>query len=273
MQEYVEKGWVVLDFPSLDVVLQAREELEAELSRLLGTKTTLEGYRMEDDERHSQVQIAMTRFFREKEYDFISPLLPQFREILGPDIVKQDNPFLRIARPEKKQDNIGFHRDSFYGGTAYELSFFVPFVELGPGNTMSVISGSHVESEEAYPTTQHVSEEVTKGSDKHKLGFMYAPKEMEPSIEKRVKPVPLKIGQALVFCLPLVHGCIVNKESVTRWSSDQRLMPAFAPIDMGERQVSYKVISQSPTTECVKKYEEANGQRSEVELGLCLSEN
>lgn len=273
MKEYIEKGWVVFDFPSTQQLCLAKEELERELSRLLGRKTTLEGYREEDDERHSQTQIAMTRFFREQNYDFITPVLPQFREILGPDIVKQANPFLRIARPGKRQDNIGYHRDSHYGGTAYELSFLVPFVEMGPGNTMSVISGSHVESEEAYPTKQHISEEVTKGSPKHQLGFMYAPKAMESTIAERVKPVPLKFGQALVFCLPIVHGCVVNEESVTRWSSDQRLMPTFAPIEMGERQVEYTVISESPTTTCVRKYEEANGQRSEVELGLCLSEN
>jgi len=273
MKEYIENGWMVFDFPSLDPILQAREELEKELHRLLGTKTRLEDYREENDERHTQTQIAMTRFFREQAYDFTTPLTAQFREILGPDIVKQANPFLRIARPGKRQDNIGFHRDSFYGGTAYELSFFVPFVDLGPGNTMSVISGSHVESEEAYPTTQYISEDVTKGSAKHQMGFMYAPKVMDPSIEKRVKPVPLKIGQSLVFCLPIVHGCVVNAENSTRWSTDQRLMPTFAPVDMGTRQVAYEVVSESPVTQCVKKYEEANGKRSEVELGLCLSKN
>lgn len=270
MKEYLENGWAVFDFPTQAPLLKAKEELETELSRLLGRPTRLEDYQEEDDERHSQIQIAMTRFFREQEYDFITPFLPQFREILGPDIVKQTNPFLRIARPGKKQDNIGFHRDSFYGGTAYELSFLVPFVDLGPGNTMSMISGSHVESEEAYPTTMYVSQEVTKGSSKHQLGFMYAPKVMEPSIVERVEPVPLKFGQALVFCLTVVHGCIVNEENVTRWSSDQRLMPTFAPVDMGERQVRYRVVSESPTTKCVRKYEEANGKRSEVELGLCI---
>ncbi len=273
MKQYMEKGWAVFDFPLIDPLLEVREILEKELSRLLGTRTTLERYRMEDDQRHSDIQIAMTRFFRDKQFDFTTPLLPQFREILGPDIVRQENPFLRIARPEKQQDNIGFHKDSFYGGTAYELSFFVPFVDLGPGNTMSVISGSHIEAETAYPTTQFVSQEVTKGSPKHQLGFMYAPKVMEPSIAERVEPVPLKLGQALVFCLPIVHGCVVNKEKITRWSTDQRLMSRYAPVEMGTRQVVYKVISQSPASYCVEKYEEANGKRSEIELGLCVSKN
>ena len=178
MKNYIENGWVVLDFPSKAPLIQLREELEGELARLIGRRCALEDYREEDDARHLQTQVEMTRFFREKQYDLVTPLLPHFREILGPDIVKQANPFLRIARPGKRQDNIGYHRDSFYGGTPYELSFFVPFVDLGPGNTMSVISGSHIEAEAHYPTTQYVSQEVQKGDSKHQLGFMYAPKVM-----------------------------------------------------------------------------------------------
>ena len=273
MSDFYQKGWVVFDFPDLEPLLSIKEDLESELYRLLGTRLSLEEYCEEDNERHGAIQIAMTRFFREKRYDLTTPLLDALREIIGPDIVKQANPFLRVARPGRREDNIGFHRDSFYGGTAYELSFFVPFVDLGAGNTMSVITGSHLESEEAYPTTQYTSPDVTKGSAKHQLGFMYAPKVMEPSIKERVEPVPLKFGQALLFSLPIVHGCEVNAEKKTRWSMDQRLMPTFAPIEMGNRQVEYEVISQSIITQCAKRYEEANGQRSEVELGLCLQKD
>ncbi|MCH9610955.1 MAG: hypothetical protein S4CHLAM81_02660 [Chlamydiales bacterium] len=273
MQEYIDKGWVVLDFPDISELERVKEELEGRLSSLVGKKCSLEEYREEDDSRHSKIQIEMTQFFREQEYDFITPLLPAFREIMGLDIVKQANPFLRIARPGKSQDNIGYHRDSHYGGTPYEHSFFVPFVELGPKNTMSMIDGSHLESEEAYPTTKIQSKEVTKGSKKHQLGFLYAPQKMEDSVADRVKPVPLKFGQALVFCLPVVHGCIMNGDSITRWSSDQRLMPTYAPVEMGERQVKYTVVSESPTAVCARRYEEANGKRCEVELGLCLQQN
>ena len=273
MEEYIKKGWMVFDFPDPSCVLKAKETLEKKLSALLGEKTTLEEYNLQDDAKHSAIQVEMTKFFREQQFDFITPLLPQFQAILGLDLVAQENPFLRIARPKQKKDNIGFHRDTFYGGTPYELSFFVPFVDLGPKNTMSVISGSHLEPESAYVTEQKVSETITKGSPKHQLGFMYAPKQMEASIETQVEPVPLKLGQALVFSLPIVHGCIENLEEVTRWSTDQRLMNAYAPIDMGERQILYKVVSRSPASICAQKYEEANGKRCEVELGLCLSEH
>ena len=84
------------------------------------------------------------------------------------------------------------------------------------------------------------------------------------SIAQRVTPLPLRLGQALLFSLPLVHGCEINAEKMTRWSSDQRLMPTFAPIDMGTRQVQYTRVNESPIALCARRYQEANGQHREV---------
>ncbi|MCP5468967.1 MAG: hypothetical protein H7A36_00475 [Chlamydiales bacterium] len=95
---------------------------------LLGEATTLEHYHEHvEDDQHPDIQFAMTKFFHEH-FDYVTPMLPIFRGIFGLDISMQMNPFLRIARPNKGGDNIGFHRDTFYGGTPYELSFFVPLL-------------------------------------------------------------------------------------------------------------------------------------------------
>src|SRR3990167_4112474 len=202
VMDYVENGWVVVEFPCLESLFDIKRELESELSRLVGKRMTLETYHEEatDDRWHSEIQVAMTQFYRERKFDVVSPLLPFFRDILGPDVSRQVNPFLRIARPNKLCDNIGFHRDTFYGGSPYEVSLFVPFVDLGPGNTMSVISGSHLHPESRYPTTrvENPDKEVVKGSKKHSLGFMYAPKVMDATVEELVQPLPLRVGQALI---------------------------------------------------------------------------
>ena len=52
------------------------------------------------------------------------------KEFTGIDIHIQKNPFLRIARPNKIEDNIGFHRDTLYGQSQFEVSVHVPLVNL-----------------------------------------------------------------------------------------------------------------------------------------------
>ena len=96
----------------------------------------------------------------------------------------QTNPYLRIARPNKKVDNIGYHRDTFYGGNPFELSVFVPFVDLDARGTLNLLTGSHILPESQFPTTkiENPDPAVRKGTAKHQLGFAYAPKVMNKEI-------------------------------------------------------------------------------------------
>src|SRR5262249_13534413 len=152
-------------------------------------------------------------------------------------------------------------------------SVFVPFVKLPKESSLSVLSGSHVESEEKYPTTQvdNPDKAVRKGTAKHQLGFLYAPKIMHPSVASAMEPISLEIGQALVFSLSTVHGSIVNQGPNTRWSSDMRVLHALAPVDLSARPDYYKLLCNSAVTEAAKQYFRANGQetRNDVELELC----
>ena len=70
------------------------------------------------------------------------------------------------------------------------------------------MTGSHTLPENHFPTTQieNPDEAVRKGSSKHQLGFLYAPKVMDPSIATDMLAVPLKLGQAIAFSLSTVHG-------------------------------------------------------------------
>src|SRR5438132_8166557 len=100
---------------------------------------------------------------------------------MGPDLDVQSAPYLRIVRPAKAQDNIGYHRDTVYGGSPYELSVFVPFVELAAGAALSVEPGSHLKAERDIPFVRMaISDKVVmKGSLKHTLGFPYAPQVLD----------------------------------------------------------------------------------------------
>ena len=274
---FLENGWFVVDFPNPTPIFETRAFLQEELTRLLGKKIPLEEYHLhvQDDAFHTELQIQITKSFRERSGgpSILEAQRAFFTELLGPDLYVQANPYLRITRPLKAGDNIGYHRDTFYGGSPYELSVLVPFVDLPPECSLSVLSGSHVHCEDYYPTTQVENPDtaVRKGTAKHQLGFLYAPKVMHPSIEQQMEPIALKVGQALVFSLSTVHGSRLNTGAISRWSSDMRVMNALAPVDLSARPDYYKPLSYSVVTESAKKYVLANGKetRDDVELELC----
>jgi hypothetical protein len=276
-KHFSDKGWFVVDLPNPTPIFATRAYLQSELINLLGKNIPLEDYHLhvEDDDFHTQLQIQMTKVFREQKCGtrILEGQLSFFTALLGLDLYGQANPYLRITRPMKPQDNIGYHRDTFYGGSPYELSVLVPFVDLPEECSLNVLSGSHIHAEDYYPTIQIENPDtaIRKGTDKHQLGFLYAPKVMHPSIEEKMEPVALKVGQALVFSLSTVHGSVLNRGGVSRWSSDMRVMSALAPVDLSARPDYYKPLSYSVVTEAAKKYMIANGKetRDHVELELC----
>lgn len=276
-KHFLEKGWLVLDLPQPQAVFETREFLQNELSDHFRKSVLLEEYHhyIKDDQEHTELQLKMTKAFREGGFGpaILAAQYSFFKEFIGPDLSIQANPYLRITRPQYPQDNIGYHRDTFYGGSPYELSVFVPFVELPPACSLKVLSGSHIHPETIYPTTQVENPDVNvrKGTPKHQLGFLYAPKLMEASTGDQMEAIPLKIGQALIFCLSTVHGSTINSGPVSRWSSDMRIMNALAPVDLSARPDYYKPLSHSVVTEVAETYFYANREetREDVELELC----
>lgn len=264
IEHFIEHGWAVVDFEKPQLVMQAREALQKQLDQLLGKHCSLEEYHKvaEQDPFHIDLQVKLTQFFREQKFGprIIKAQLDFFQQMAGLDLLVQANPYLRMSRPGKPQDNIGYHRDTFYGGSPYEVSVLIPFVNLEANSSLSVMSGSHILSEELFPITQiqNPDTEVVKGSQKHKLGFLYAPKVMADSVEASMKKIPLKLGQALLFSLSTVHGSVVNSGKFTRWSIDTRVLNAFAPVDLSARPDYYEPLASSPITSCAKKYFAAN---------------
>lgn len=263
-EHFIQHGWAVIDFPNPAPVFLAREALQKQLDLLLGKHCPLEEYHKiaEEDQMHTDFQIKLTHFFRQQRFgpEIIKAQIELFQKMIGQDLLVQSNPYLRMNRPGKPQDNIGYHRDTFYGGSPYEISVLIPFVNLEKESSLSVMSGSHIYPESNFPTVKvdNPDTQVTKGSAKHQLGFLYAPKLMDPSIEKNMKPIPLKLGQALIFSLSTVHGSVVNSGRFTRWSIDTRVLNALAPVDLSARPDYYETLHTSPITHCAKKYFEAN---------------
>ncbi len=259
--EMLDRGWAVFDLPDRAIVGRARDRLLRWSRELLGSDLErLEHYHaaIDDDDRHLAVWYELaTRFWAaELGIEIVRRNLEPIQRLLGPDLHVQSYPYLRVARPGRAQDCVGWHRDTYYGASPYEISLFIPFTELTAASALRVVSGSHVEPDAAYPFTQQRRADVEVGSKAHRLGFPYAPRTLDPAVANRAEPVPVDIGQALVFSLSLVHGAVENGSATTRVSTDVRVVNSFAPVQWqrGVRQDYYRPLCSSPVSTQARRY-------------------
>ncbi len=269
-----ERGWVVVDLPDPSPVRHARERLLARLR-----ETALPGLRclddyhwlVDDDERHIEILHGLMVFFWEAELGraVIASNLELFRHLVGLDLHIQRCPYLRAVRPGKPRDAAPLHRDTYYGASAHEVSVLVPLTDMGAEGVLRVISGSHVSPDSAYPYVQQVSPEVAIRSPKHQLGFPYAPRLLDPLLVERAEPVPLAMGQALVFGLSLVHGHGINAGSRTRFSTDIRVVNSLVPVprNRGVHDDYYVPLCSSAVSLSAQRYLAANERQESTRGG------
>lgn len=262
-REILEKGWVLLDLPDRSPVDDAVAVLRGELRRLTGDPSIdLESYHehVGDDPRHVDLHLAMTAFWQAGRYaqTIMAENLSLLAALLGPDIWIHKNPFLRMVRPGKVQDNNGYHRDTVYGGTAYEVSVFIPLIDLPAETAPRVLTGSHLLAESAFPFSMSPDASIPRGSPRHAAGFNYAKKVFDPWFEKDLEAVTMKAGQVMVIALSLMHGQYVNEGAISRWTSDFCAVSAVAPIEAKRRDREYESLSQSVMMQIGTRYEKAN---------------
>lgn len=240
-QHLEEFGWCVVDLPfwgnlnNICSLIQRNNPLGYE---------SWESYETSDDD-HFSLQKDLTDKLRQS--NLIGYALRENRSAFmqffaGADgFLYQNNPYLRISRKEKPQDNIGFHKDTFYGGYPEELSVVIPLVDLDEGMALQVLDGSHKIPDETFRYNQVEAGQrgIHKGDTKNSLGFPYAPKEMDMEQLSGIHPVSLNFGQALVFYLSTVHGQVVNTGARTRWSIDTRIVARNSGLDFSQRPYKY----------------------------------
>ncbi len=260
-----EKGFCVLTLEDPSPVHEIRDRFLADLRDALGDpRVTLETYHQavgDNAERHLALQTRVTQLLRAQRWhlETFRRNRHQFAGLLGPDFDAEAAPYVRIVRPGKPEDNIGLHRDTVYGGSPYEISVLTPFVDMDEGAALLMEPGSNAKGEHEIPfrSVPPADPSVTRGSAKHQLGFLYAPKAVDPSYPLRAVPVPLRVGQVVAFCLSTLHGSELNRSTVTRWSCDARLVNAFAPVKRAKEGI-FVPLSRSPATRSAERYLRAN---------------
>jgi hypothetical protein len=261
-EQFVEQGWIRVAMPDPAPAVAARDAmldlLRRELSPQLSAIEDYHNFIAGDEARHTALQQQLTElFWRERFGQRICAAQMSFlTRFVGLDLHVQKYPYVRFARPGARQDNIGVHRDTQYGASPYELSVWIPYVDLDEASALRVLPGSHILPESAFDYEQKPDPVVAKGSEKHKLGFPYAPKVLLGDVERTMVPVPIRLGEMLIFSLSLVHGQSVNAGAVTRLSTDIRLVNSLAPIAW-ERSVHadyYEPLNASPVTAQARRY-------------------
>ena len=268
-EHFFEKGWILIDLENPETVFKARDGMLGFLKEtFFSSLERLEDLHehIPDDETYSKMHLALTDFYRGQGYakDIITSDVDFFRQFVSCDLSIQAKPYLRVARPGAAQDNIGLHRDTFYGASPYELSVFVPFTDLDEGSALRMLSGSHVEPDSKYAFHEVENPSVERGSPRHQAGIPYAPKVIEEEAAKTMA-VPMKTGQVFIFGLSTVHGQKINRGKTTRVSSDIRVVNSLAPflVKRAGDDDFYERVCQSPVSQQAARYLEVNQDRED----------
>lgn len=249
-QQYASKGYCEGHFNNIDIVKQLIHVCQEYLSEKFERDIDLSMYHLlcDSDELHKEIHYELTQIIRASylHKQLVSDNLPLFQAMVGQDIDLQVEPYLRISRPGIYNDNIGLHRDTFYGNTAYEISCIVPLVNFEKGCAVNVLKGSQSLGELSFEQVDHPT--ITKGSKQNTIGFLYSTKKIKGlNMESLYGPL-LQIGDFFMFSLCMVHGQEVNSSQISRWSIDFRFKNSFSPMNVNLKENYYQSFSKSPAS-------------------------
>ena len=260
---YEKQGFCIVDFDNVLPLKQAQAMLNKQLKELTSKDNIcLDNYHeFITDNNHENIQWKLSNFFWDQNLCKLIALqqINVLKNFIGYDILIQERPFLRIARPNKTSDNIGFHRDTLYGQSPYEVAVHVPLVDLDLQSCLRFLPYSHTDPESKYKINEIVENIVVKGSKKHEMGHPYAPKKSKID-NNLMLPQPLKLGQAVIFPPSTMHGQEINLAEKTRFSYDFRIVSPYAPINIRKDFSSrgYTELNKSVVTKVAEEYHKSN---------------
>ncbi|MFA9373028.1 MAG: hypothetical protein ACERKK_02620 [Poseidonibacter sp.] len=258
LANFPKEGYVVQHLNNSDFLKRFRDIILSKLREITkNDEITLETFHkfIIDENEKIDIQFALSKMIWEEKLHFkiIEENIDFYHNLFGKDLDIQTKAHLRIARPNCREDNIGFHRDSLYGNGAFEISNFFPLVNLDEKSALQIEPYSH--SRGTIPYTKIENKDVPMGSIKHQLGYPYAPKIIKKEFKIDSYAVPINFGQVLILGLGTIHGQDVNTSDITRWSIDIRVKNSFANSNVKDGY--YTNLSSSIISDYAKIYYEA----------------
>ena len=257
IKKFMKDGWIIVDAPQLSGLISGISNV---LYGMAETEPSSIHEKYTDSIKDLHVRFSEYCWGEEYSLSLSHYILPFIKQLIGLDIMVQYYPYFRIARPNKSQDNIGFHKDTQYGQTPYELAVHIPLVDLDEGSALRVISGSHLLPESAFKAVTPEGPKIEKGSIENKIGRPYMPKILAVPEGMETIPLTMKVGQVAIFSPAIFHGQEVNAGSVTRVSCDLRFVNGLHKdrVRLGKSHAGYVPVSQSPIEKLAASYYDAN---------------
>jgi len=84
------------------------------------------------------------------------------------------------------------------------------------------------------------------------MGYPYAPQLLDRSTAGKTIPIPLKIGQVLVFSQAILHGSTLEHLRQDRWSCDTRCVIPLQPVKR-DRTEAFIPLTRSPVTKAAER--------------------
>lgn len=154
-------------------------------------------------------------------------LLPNIGDMLGiDDLLVQSNLYLRATRPlVRGQENVGWHRETFYGCPPETINVWVPVQNCTADNCMHYIPGSESIPDSEIVTVSEEDPTTPRHSKGHKIGLLYAPKRIVSGVDlSTAVPMEVPIGSAAIFSGQVIHGAATNRTKEIRFSVDFRVI-------------------------------------------------
>lgn len=265
LESFERFGWfkLTLGRKSADIVKEGQEVLLSSLRMLINKSLDrLEDYHKVDVTTYSHIEIhkelssimvskRIARRIAESEIELIQSLV-------GPDLHIMKYPLLRMARPGIAKDNVGFHRDTYYGAPPLEIGLYIPFTTNDAAGCFSVFDGSCVMPDRELQYTT-VKQDVKRGSMEHEIGFLYERKVPPPMAYANMHPVLIKPGEIVVFMAATIHGQEVNNSPQSRFSTDIHIANSFTKEKWGNtfHEDYYERFSMSPAHVLAKQFEDS----------------
>ena len=179
-----------------------------------------------DDNEIINLQYALTEYiWHEQIQDKIIHHLYQYLfKLYNSEFQIQSYPHVRISRPNKPIDNVGFHRDTDYGASTKEISVWVPFTKFSTGSAMMLLPNS-IQNTTIFETYIHENN-IEKGSIRNLIGIPYSNVrvKLEDNMRKNLVEPRVNFGSVLLIPQDTVHGSELNGSNNTRLSMDIRVV-------------------------------------------------
>lgn len=158
-------------------------------------------------------------------------------DIIGDEIVMQNEISLSIQLPKDNSSLLAIHADSWSGNSPYEVVVWVPLVNVYKTKSMFILRNDKLKK---FNSLMKKKIDPIKMFNKFKKDFEF---------------LDIKFGQALIFNQNLPHGNVVNKTNETRWSLNCRFKSLFSPYNYKKFGEVFKPVSIKPATMLGLNYE------------------